>query len=241
MIELHSLNDTLGPLLIVPRSATSVDGRGEATQILLRALKEGLGVGLKTAFTRPFEISANIGDYRDGIVRTLVNASEKKVYITISFGRVQPDRIEDAVFGFGHLAKSELDESQTVFADGGGRCDEKTFLNKRFSLEEFGALVENHGQAKERGSEGASGYLDGFMEFLLSIFDVSHAIVGNRHIVIRMVRIGSEYNDGLKIRDAGPGVVLQKKSSAFFKSACGLGWQGEFPDRNRGGVRRDRS
>lgn len=79
------------------------------------------------------------------------------------------------------------------------------------------------------------------MEFLLSIFDVSHAIVGNRNIVIRTVRIGSQYNGGLKIRDAGLGVVLQKKNSAFFESACGLRWQSEFLDRNRGRVPRDRS
>ena len=146
-----------GLLPNAPRSAISIDGRGEPAEILLRAFKEGLGVALKTAFTRPFEISANVSDYLVGIVQALVNASEKKVYITISLSRVEADRIEGAVFGFRDLAKSELDESQTVFADSGGRCDEKTFLNKRFRLEQFGALVENHRQAKERRSEGASG------------------------------------------------------------------------------------
>jgi len=63
----------------VLRSAISIDGRGEAAEILLRAFKESLGVGLTTAFTRTLEISANVSDYRIGIVQALVNASEKKV------------------------------------------------------------------------------------------------------------------------------------------------------------------
>jgi len=112
---------------------------------LLRAFKESLGVGLKTAFTRTLEISANVSDDRVGIVLALMNASEKKVYITISLSRVEVDRIEGAVLGFRDLAKSELDESEAVFADGGRRRGEKTFLREQFSLEEFATLVEDHG------------------------------------------------------------------------------------------------
>lgn len=103
----------------VPRSAASIDGRGEATEILLRAFKECLGVSLKTAFTRTLEISANVSDYRVGIVQALVNASKKKVYITISLSRVEADGIEGAVLGFRDLAKSELDESEAPTADEG--------------------------------------------------------------------------------------------------------------------------
>jgi len=145
-----------GLLPNVLRSAISIAGRGEAAEILLRAFKECLGVGLKTAFTRTLEISVNVSDYRVGIVQALVNASEKKVYITISLSRIEVDRIEGAVLGFRDLAKSELDESEAVFADGGRRRSEKTFLSERFSLEEFAALIENHGQAEERRSEGTS-------------------------------------------------------------------------------------
>ena len=134
-----------GLLPNVLRSAVSIAGRREVAEILLRAFKESLGVGLKTAFTRTLEISVNVSDYRVGIVQALVNASEKKVYITISLSRIEVDRIEGAVLGFGDLAKSELHESEAVFADGGRRRGEKTFLNERFSLEEFATLIENHG------------------------------------------------------------------------------------------------
>ena len=78
----------------------------------MRAFKESLGVGLKTAFTRTLEISVNVSDYRVG-----------------------------AVLGFRDLAKSELEESGAVFADGGRRRGEKTFLNERLRLEEFAALI----------------------------------------------------------------------------------------------------
>jgi hypothetical protein len=47
-----------------------------------------------------------------------VNASEKKVYITISLRGVEADRIEGAALGIGDLAERELDEIETVFADG---------------------------------------------------------------------------------------------------------------------------
>ena len=134
-----------GLLPDVLRSAISIAGRGEAAEILLRAFKESLGVGLTTAFTRTLEISANVSDYRIGIVQALVNASEKKVYITISLSRIEVDRIEGAVLGCRDLAKSELHESEAVFADGGRRRGEKTFLSQRFSLEEFAAPIENHG------------------------------------------------------------------------------------------------
>lgn len=123
----------------------SLEPRGELPDVLLRAFNECLGVGLKSAFTSVFEISANVGDNGVRIVQALVNTSEKKVDITISLSRVDTDCIEGAAFGFGDLVKRELDESETVFADGGRRCDEKTFLNERFGFEEFGALVENHG------------------------------------------------------------------------------------------------
>jgi len=59
------------------------------TQILLGVFKECLGIGLKSAFAREFEIGSNVGDNGTGIVQTLVNASEKKVYITISLRGVE--------------------------------------------------------------------------------------------------------------------------------------------------------
>ena len=71
----------------------SFESRGWLTEVLLRAFKECLGVGLKSAFTSKFEISANIGDNSVRIVQALVNASEKKVYISISLSGVEADRI----------------------------------------------------------------------------------------------------------------------------------------------------
>jgi hypothetical protein len=100
-------------------------------------------------------------------------------------------------------------------------------------------LVENHGQAKERGSRGALRELDGLLELLLGIFDVSHTVVGKSHIVIGVERIGSECARGLKIRDAGLGVVFPKKRRALFKGARGFAWHGKLPGRNHGRVLRD--
>ena len=112
----------------------SFEPRGGLTEVLLRAFKQGLGVGLKGAFTGDFEIKANVGDYRFLIVQALVNTSEKKVYIAIGLGGVEADSVEGAALGLGDLAESELYESETIFANGGGGCEDKTSLSERVSL-----------------------------------------------------------------------------------------------------------
>lgn len=114
------------------------------TRILLRALKECLGLGLKATLARTFVISTNVGDYRVGFVQALMNTSKKNVYITIGLSRVEADSIEGAELSFRDLAKRKLDQPETVFADGRGGRNEKSPLRESFSLHKFGALVENH-------------------------------------------------------------------------------------------------
>ena len=75
--------------VLFERAFVSTDCGGEATQILFGVFKERLGVRLKTAFTRHFEVAANVGDNRVRIVQALVNAGEKKVYIAISLSRIE--------------------------------------------------------------------------------------------------------------------------------------------------------
>ena len=85
---------------------------------MLSAFKECPGIRLKSALAREFEIGSNVGDNGVGIVQSFVNASKKKVYITISLRGVEVDRIEGTVLGFRDLAQRELGETETIFADG---------------------------------------------------------------------------------------------------------------------------
>jgi hypothetical protein len=71
------------------------------------------------------------------------------------------------------------------------------------------------------------------------VFHQAKATVGNRYIVIRKVGVGSEFDDRLKIGNAGLRLVLQKKSSALFQGFCGLMQHAELLCRDHGRVLRD--
>jgi hypothetical protein len=61
-----------------------------------------------------FQIRANIGDSRLGIVQTLVNTGKKKVRISIGQSGVEVDSIESTALGFGDLTERELHETEAV-------------------------------------------------------------------------------------------------------------------------------
>lgn len=94
-------------------------------------MQEGETFGTKLAVRSESQIRLDVREDRGGVVGAFVNSGEQDVGVELA---AAGDGLKGTAFGLGKMAKRKLDETQTIFSDGGSGIGVEAPLDREFGV-----------------------------------------------------------------------------------------------------------